>query len=96
MRWEYETAIANGHARKLVLIFPPNDPNFEARWTWVRTLTGNRAFGAAMDQANREHAIIACTDSSGDLCVMSSRAATADDYRAALALAVYGKLVRTG
>lgn len=95
VRWELESAIARGHARKLVLIFP-RDRAFDARWAWVRALLGERAFGPAMDQARRDGAILIATDSSDNLNVMTSRRALGQDYRAALALAVYGKFVRTG
>ncbi|MEZ5970783.1 MAG: hypothetical protein R3C31_03120 [Hyphomonadaceae bacterium] len=96
VRWEFEQIIAKGHARKLILIFPPNDSHFEARWAWVRRLLGTRLFGPEMERAKRQDTILLTMDSSENLCVMTSRSKNASAYRAALALAVYGKLVRTG
>jgi len=60
VRWELDTAIARGHARKLILVFPPEDPHFEARWAWVRdrfaATPGRREPGPSQPRRRRRHA----------------------------------------
>jgi hypothetical protein len=90
VRWELDTAIERGHAEKLVLIFPPNDRNFEARWAWVQDRFGKTAVAAQMREAVRAGAIAVHLDATGQLTVLSSRDPTTAHYKTALALSLYG------
>jgi hypothetical protein len=90
LRWELDTAIARGHARKLILIFPPNDRNFEPRWEWVQDRLGKIDMGAQMRAADRSGALALHLDSQGHLVVLHSADAVTSNYQTALALALYG------
>lgn len=89
VRWELDTAIARGHARKLILVFPPDDPHFEARWAWVRDRFASTSTATEMDLVNRHGAVAMHLGQDGALVLLRSNDRVTGNYEAAMGLALY-------
>lgn len=86
--WELETVLAHGHAAKMIIVFPPDQRHFAARWQWLeqRTKASRVAFLPAKPVANT---LLACLDRDGEILLFVSAKPLADRYRSALAIALY-------
>jgi hypothetical protein len=91
VEWELDTAILRGHAQKLVLVFPPQDRFFDARWDWMCARFGQRPLGAQLAKADRRGAIALHANRDGELVVFASTSKVGAHYKAALTLALFGK-----
>ena len=86
--WELEKVLAQGHAAKLIVLFPPGDPRFAERWAWLAERA--RRFGVAfLPERPVPDTMLICLDRFGEALVMTSRSPTANRYRCALAIALF-------
>ena len=86
--WELERVLASGHATKLVVVFPPRDPRFAARWQWLQEHC--RRHGAAfLPDTPVADAILVCLDRFSEALVLTSTEQHGGQYRAALTLALH-------
>jgi membrane protein implicated in regulation of membrane protease activity len=100
LRWEILTAISRGHARKLILAMPPNDPHQDARWSTVRICLFDTPWRAAAEIADVRDALIVHLMDGGRLAVLKTTnpvLKTNDRRRQALEtalhVAVYGLIL---
>jgi hypothetical protein len=86
--WELQTLIENGHANKLVLLFPPRDFHHEARCAWVRACFKGQPHEVLLGRADLANALAISFHNGPRLSVTSGR----DELGAAFAVAAYGVL----
>jgi hypothetical protein len=94
VRWEMLTALERDRANKLILLVPPEDPHRLARCLQIRscfegTIWSTAAMAADLSQALAVHCL-----PDGQLVVIGSQTGTGPEFENALAVAIYGLLLR--
>lgn len=95
VRWELETALKRGHARKLILIIP-RDANHETRWARAEKNLAESGVAAQMRGVDSKEAIAMHLDANGQLVILRATFATGSTYGAAFAIALYGMFFAQG
>ena len=85
--WELEQVLAQGHAAKLIVVFPPGEDRFAPRWDWLQE-RARRFRVAFLPEKPVAGALLVCLDRHGEELVMTARKPTARHYRSALAIAL--------
>lgn len=91
LRWELDELIKRNMVRKLIVVFPPDQKHFEARWRRLEERFVHQPLGADIGTVERTNTIALHANRSGSLVVLASSSGQAD-YKTALELAIYGVL----